>query len=398
MIGFRLSLKSFLFAGLGVVLLLFGYHLYHRFMTDFQAKNYLTLASETEGNAVELIKRTRELSPEVSKRVKQILHERFPVESLTNRLSFEKPNQKTQLLDQMSLSNRSDLLFIDFSGRGIRNEALRQLTLGNHTKLIDRAVEDPSVTLPAGVKIVSLAPVAMLVNPKEKPLDDFAFAATKRTLFPKGFGKETFQINLKESTDHAEAKEPKPGSWQDILVETHKYCTEEFAHKWKSGYVKDVDNVTGFIPHYVIGFHTDWSFYKQFNQKVKKIASKGKLPVEYFGAGEDSYNPLAKFTGWNMTRLELLSLRDPVNPKVYKSSKVPNMRELSIDQTRELDGFEKDALSKINNGADIVAGKNGDSMAMIGAIRSQKECQICHKIPIGQPLGVFTYQFERNQK
>jgi hypothetical protein len=95
---------------------------------------------------------------------------------------------------------------------------------------------------------------------------------------------------------------------------------------------------------------------------------------------------------WRVRRVELVSLLRHSEPRVYLSDNLPRMDELRKAKTRPLDGFEASALPDLLKGGDLAAGRTGDSVRVLGAIRAAKQCLDCHSVERGELLGAFSYR------
>lgn len=99
--------------------------------------------------------------------------------------------------------------------------------------------------------------------------------------------------------------------------------------------------------------------------------------------------------GWQLSRLELVSLLKHRPAAVYVSDHLPAMDELQNAATRPVTQFESDAITRLVNGEDLVAEHSGDSeLIMVGSIRAITDCRECHRVPVGGLLGAFTYKLK----
>jgi hypothetical protein len=95
---------------------------------------------------------------------------------------------------------------------------------------------------------------------------------------------------------------------------------------------------------------------------------------------------------WELRSLELVGLLLEDEPRVYLSKQLPMMTEHRRDvRTRPLDRFEGLGLSRLQAGEDLMIARSGDTVRMVGAIRSLKQCVACHGCERGDLLGAFTY-------
>ncbi|MDG3008027.1 hypothetical protein [Paludisphaera mucosa] len=94
---------------------------------------------------------------------------------------------------------------------------------------------------------------------------------------------------------------------------------------------------------------------------------------------------------WKLRNLELASLLLHEEPVVYTSAELPRMDRLHGKPTRPLDRFEGPALGALRRGEDLVVARDGDSVRMLGAVRSLAACVACHGGARGDLLGAFSY-------
>ena len=140
----------------------------------------------------------------------------------------------------------------------------------------------------------------------------------------------------------------------------------DFSNPEGFGYVRDRDHVAGFQEH-------------RFRTRPEAVRSRG-------GAG-----------GWEITRLELVSLLKHEEPGVYLSEHLPRMDELRDAPVRPLNAFERIALKDLESGKDLKAQSGGDIILMLGSIRAIKHCLDCHDAQRGDLLGAFSYRLRRKQ-
>jgi hypothetical protein len=138
----------------------------------------------------------------------------------------------------------------------------------------------------------------------------------------------------------------------------HSDGLDDFLHPSSFGYVKDRQNVAGFRSH---------SFRKMPDIHVR---DENRVAV-----------------GWEVARLELVSLLMHKEPCVYLSDRLPQMDALKGVPTRPLDAFETEGLAVLRKGEDLFVRED----RMVGSIRSVKQCIACHGGDRGQLLGAFTY-------
>jgi hypothetical protein len=98
---------------------------------------------------------------------------------------------------------------------------------------------------------------------------------------------------------------------------------------------------------------------------------------------------------WAVETLYLVGLVVHEEPVVYVSGNLPRMDELVNAQTRPPDAFEGAGLAALRQGEDLVTQPAGDTLRMLGAIRSVKQCVDCHGGERGDLLGAFSYTLRR---
>ena len=104
-----------------------------------------------------------------------------------------------------------------------------------------------------------------------------------------------------------------------------------------------------------------------------------------------------RLLGWQLSRLELVSLLKFPQPRVYLSNQLPNMNELNGAPTRPMEDFEETGLQKLREGEHVVIEANEDEMRMLGGIRAAKLCITCHATHRKALLGAFSYSLKRSQ-
>ncbi|WZP00817.1 hypothetical protein EP7_002471 [Isosphaeraceae bacterium EP7] len=128
----------------------------------------------------------------------------------------------------------------------------------------------------------------------------------------------------------------------------------DFANSGRNGLIKDRRHVAGFEPH-------------KFSQ----------IPD-----GADH---------WAVRNIELVGLLLHDEPVAYVSDHLPKMDKLHNAPTRPLDRFESYGLESLRQGEDIVSARDGEVVRMLGAVRSAKQCVVCHGGSRGDLLGAFSY-------
>lgn len=163
-----------------------------------------------------------------------------------------------------------------------------------------------------------------------------------------------------------------------------------FTYPGSEAYIKDREHVAGFVPHGI-------------PVAVDKIAPLVKpLPPRPIPNGKaltknppKSLTPKPPEPNWQTANLELVSLLKHDEPAVYVSDNLPAMSELVNAELRALNEFESDAVSQLKKGEEVVHHATTNRIQMVGAIRAGKSCAECHFAPEGTLLGAFTYEFVR---
>jgi hypothetical protein len=142
------------------------------------------------------------------------------------------------------------------------------------------------------------------------------------------------------------------------LLWMHRNSVVDFANPKRFGFFKDRRHVAGFQVH-------------QFSQ-VPASGAPGELQT-----------------------LDLVGLVVHDEPVAYVSDHLPRMDELREAPTRPLNPFEATGLLVLRRGEDLFVRDTADSIQVLGAIRSAKQCVSCHGGQRGDLLGAFSYTFAR---
>lgn len=118
-------------------------------------------------------------------------------------------------------------------------------------------------------------------------------------------------------------------------------------------------------------------------------------PQELVGGNPKSFMAIDRGDwGWKLTKVQLVGLMKKPQGVVYDTHKVPGMKDAKDIPTRDLDGFEKDALKALTGGENLVVERHGDQIRAMGPLYAGARCVTCHEQK-GQLLGAFTYYIER---
>jgi hypothetical protein len=148
---------------------------------------------------------------------------------------------------------------------------------------------------------------------------------------------------------------------QETLHSLHHAGQGDFLEPERMGYVRDRENVAGFMSH---GF--------------------SKAPAIDGDA--------AKHEQWQLVKLELISLLKQAEPVAYVSESLPQMDQLQDVPTRSLDPFERQAIQQLREEEDLVIDAQPARLRMVGSLRATNDCRACHQVPRGTLLGAFTYE------
>lgn len=151
--------------------------------------------------------------------------------------------------------------------------------------------------------------------------------------------------------------------YHDALLSLHMTGLEDFLEPDRMGVVENRNRVVGFQPH-------------RFTN-LPGIPSE-KEPAE-----------------WLITRLELISLLKHEEPVAYVSRHLPSMEELKEAPTRPLEGFEQGAIARLRFEEDLVVEEEANQIRMVGSIRAGESCMACHSVRRGELLGAFSYKLHR---
>jgi hypothetical protein len=99
---------------------------------------------------------------------------------------------------------------------------------------------------------------------------------------------------------------------------------------------------------------------------------------------------------WRIVQLELVSLLKHDEPVAYVSDHLPRMKELREAPTRPLNAFERDALTQLEAGEDLVVQTLPNTLQMFGSLRALWQCTNCHQVQKGTLLGAFSYRLRRD--
>lgn len=100
---------------------------------------------------------------------------------------------------------------------------------------------------------------------------------------------------------------------------------------------------------------------------------------------------------WTVGAIDLIGLLLHPEPVGYVSANLPRMDELRDAPTRPLDPFEAEGLERLRGGKDLFVRGSDKAARMLGAVRSTKQCLVCHGGDRGDLLGAFSYTLRRGE-
>jgi len=316
-----------------------------------------------DSNDGSLVFRKVALPPKELKTVVETLRKKYPFESLTQRLEYE----RKRLGIEQSTSTQPSLEPAMPRGyvaamRG-RSVALQKLHSIEVEKFINRE----------GFGLTRVTPPnASMLEPRIQPIP------LTRKLKSGDHGRETV-LALPVDEETAKLTSPRLPS-KELMANVNLHASYGFAPEWLFGYMKSRDEVAGFPGH---GFtHAPW---------IPPSAPDNEEPRKQ----DQSENLGSKQDKWIVSKLELISLLKHEKPAAYISDNLPRMKELTEADTRELDQFEADALKKIEAGEDVITKASLNHIYMVGSVRARKQCVSCHYVKEGDLLGAFSYELDR---
>jgi len=309
-----------------------------------------------------------ELSARQMEQATKQLREMFPLESIEDRLDFNKSDlnpvpfklsRRTRALIKLHRNRVVD--FIRQEGQGFQREPTspRYLFPRKKTELIDAIYPDPVSSEITHEPVVELEQAIKMVKtgypiryPQLMPDVEFVYNLDDRGM-------------------------PK----QQLLSIFNSSLAEEFASN--TGLVAKTSHVAGFETHRV-KLTDAWS---------------GNLPASV-GQHSGDETEMEEDTVWKINRIELIGLLMHDEPCAYQTENLPNMEELGTDtaKTRELNKFEAEAIEKLKSDEEVLVRATLNRILMVGAIRAQKSCLQCHASKVDDLLGAFSYEILRKPK
>lgn len=303
-----------------------------------------------------------EVKPVDTVRVVERLREKYPYESLVDRLDYEDTARRQRPYlspeSEKRLSERDSHFAAatakSVSHRAMRAESLRML----HEEEVSTFVGRPGAGL---ARMPSPGPYYLpRQNAPELPL-------ASRDEIPL---EKDMPVQLPPTRQMAAARRVYLPSVQ-TMEQFHFSSEQSFVDPTAFGYVKDRSQVAGFSSHGM--------------SHIQRVSSFRRRP--WYTRAEEL---------WAICRMELVSLLKHEEPVVYISRNAPRMEELREAKTRPLNDFEKSGLQELLNGRDVVLNSSLNRIEMLGALRAAKECLQCHRVERGALLGVFSYELLRD--
>jgi hypothetical protein len=185
------------------------------------------------------------------------------------------------------------------------------------------------------------------------------------------------------------ARTPAPRQLETL----HETSLFDFINRPGWGYVQDRDRVAGFQPH-------------QFRELpvIPTAASAAQRPADTFelASAHERHNrdePTHDADqNWQVRGVQLVSLLRHNQPMVYVTDELPRMDRLVEVEVRPLDAFEERSLRLLERGQDVSSDSaDQNRIRLLGAIRAAEQCLKCHSVERGDLLGAFSYVIERTQ-
>ncbi len=200
---------------------------------------------------------------------------------------------------------------------------------------------------------------------------------------------------------------------REFVQNLHGNSERSFLAPNRFGHVESFDQVSGFRGHVIQHRPKSdpWDV-REESEEYQTLSDKERLGMSdleyYFNATRlqqrKLQETLASFLDspprdavWLIRGMHLVSMLKHTSPRVYVSEHYPDMEELRVGETRELDAFESKAMERLSKGEQVVIASHANRIRMLGSIRATVECSLCHTVPEKQLLGAFSYDFVRNR-
>lgn len=311
-----------------------------------------------------------QLKGEELEKAKSILREQYAFESIRERMSFQ-GNTTVERAEQ----EQGDIAASILSQRA---NALAQL----HSDEVDEFINQPGQGF-GRMRIISpydLRPYSQWANRIDAhPVDSKLLGEPEVKLVPFAPPEENYTASFVDEYSMSDSGMPTT----NLVRLFHEESARGFANRESLGLIKNLDEVAGFESHRTrLPEHWDGSIRIQNKAFFDSYAQKpNRLDVE-----------------WKINRLQLVGMLLHDEPRVYESENLPNMEELSgVDaKFRNLNDFEAASLKKLMEGEDIVTHATPNRLVMLGALRADNSCRVCHIVEEKELMGAFSYEFLRD--
>lgn len=297
----------------------------------------------------------------------QVFRDKYPLISLRDRLGFEKDLPETERPEDTAKLPAEIGVRYPASYRALILQKLYTDQLeAVHSQEVDKFARRPGF----GVSRMPVRPPSLVDYMQRVQWNTPKVVEFSKTERPaqKADQQQYLMINPKDDLEITHGWLPSMQTLERFQV----VQSDAFAKLESFGWVKDLDHVSGFVPH---AFRSRIELHHPVSHDQQPAAEKLK-PGDV----------------WSIHRLELVSLLKHAQPAVYVSDKMPNMADLSDLRMRPLEDFEIKALAELREGHQVSALATENRILMLGGLRATKECLQCHRGPAGRLLGAFSYE------
>jgi hypothetical protein len=307
------------------------------------------------------------------------LRQRYPMESLTDRLAYETSHRVPIIGSAVGIDGLTaqgtfrdgsnpasvaelDKLYLEphvsYSGQ----QRARALSLV-HASYLTQFINSPGFGAARGIGVADR--VLVIIDSHNSTVD-------------RAVPMPDEEPPLEASAQEAPSRSGEQGAPQaasgvlPLLEAAHRNAQFDFANVAGFGYVQDQAHVVGFRSH-------------RFTE----------LPSG--DAVQSASQPAEPRRQWDTRRVELVSLLKHEQPMVYLSKNLPRMDDLRTAPMRRLDAFEEESLAALRSGQEIHTRAYGERIRMLGAVRAARQCVSCHEVEQGALLGAFSYEFRLRQ-
>jgi hypothetical protein len=160
----------------------------------------------------------------------------------------------------------------------------------------------------------------------------------------------------------------------------HRQFSRWFLSPDRFGDVKDVAQVSGFLPHAITDKTLPFASGRQQEQLDRPFN-----PRQTDQESDDQSRLTLK-------KLQMVGLLYHDTPVVYDLETLPELLTADTAPTRPLDSFESRALEVLVAGDPVHIENVPGGVRMLGALRNAESCTECHDGPTNQLLGAFSYE------